>query len=265
MQKFGLIGWPIEHSLSPNIHNAGFSAEGTNAEYTLVPIQPENFEHEIMDVLQTYQGLNVTTPYKQRVMSYLDVISDVAQKTGAVNTIYRGEDGLLYGDTTDGFGFWQSSHIKAGQNVVMIGCGGAARAIMATVPESVKLFILNRKSPRYEGYQEVVADLLGSDVHDIETFSDWAAVDVLIDATSVGLGSEETVLNQEQLALLPAKARVIDLKYRGQQLTPLLQKAQQIGLETMDGQAMLLEQAILSHQQWIQSEPHRESMMQALR
>lgn len=265
MQKFGLIGWPIEHSLSPNIHNAGFEAEGVEASYHLVPLNPAEFAQQVPVVLQMYQGLNVTTPYKSQIMPYLDKISETAQRTGAVNTIYRDADGLLYGDTTDGLGFWQSSRIKAGETVVMIGCGGAARAIMATLPKTINLYVLNRRSPRYMAYQHIVADALDLELLELEVFSEWSSVDVVIDATSVGLTNEDCVMTDAQLNQLSAHTRIIDLKYRKKELTPLLKKAQQLGFEFMDGQAMLLEQAILSHQQWIKSEPNRESMAQGLR
>lgn len=263
MALFGLIGWPIEHSLSPVLHNAGFKAEGLDNDYALVPIHPDAFATEIETVLSQYRGLNVTTPYKQKVLPYLDELSETAQKINAVNTIYRLPDGRLYGDSTDGQGFWTASDIQSGDNVVMIGVGGAARAIMATTPADVNLSIINRRSERFEQYAEIVDALLGNQLLDLATFDDWEYVDVVIDATSLGLNEHETILSETQLSQLPKTSRVIDLKY-GQDLTPLLEKGQAQGLNFQDGKGMLLEQAILSHAAWINGQPDRKSMTQAL-
>lgn len=263
MALFGLIGWPIEHSLSPALHNAGFQVEGLDNEYTLVPIQPEKFETAITSVLGMYTGLNVTTPYKQRVIPFLDVISDTAEKIQAVNTIYRLPDGRLYGDSTDGAGFWLSSGIKSDMTVVMIGAGGAARAIMATKPNDVKLQVLNRRSEHFDQYEKDVAMLLGNDLLALDAFNDWSSADVVIDATSQGLENNQSILSDSQLSQLNKKATLIDLKYRSE-LTPLLRKGKELGLAILDGKGMLLEQAILSHQAWINAEPNRKSMTHVL-
>lgn len=263
MSSFGLIGWPISHSMSPAIHNAGFKAEGLRHKYDLIPIEPAEFESGIKDILVTHQGVNVTTPYKEAIMVHLDVVSETAQRIQAVNTVYRLADGRLYGDSTDGAGFWQSSGITAGQKVVLIGVGGAARAIMASAPFDVELLVLNRRSSRFSKYQEIVQELLGVELQDLAKFSEWHNVNVVIDATSVGLNSEDTILTDAQLAALPDTTQIIDLKY-GQRLPPLLQKAEQLGFKILDGKDMLLEQAILSHQAWINAEANRDSMQQAI-
>lgn len=263
MEQFGLIGWPIDHSLSPAIHNAGFNAEGLEYTYELIPVHPDDFDTEIRDILQTYSGLNVTTPYKQAIIPYLDGVTEAAEKIQAVNTVYRLPNGDLFGDSTDGEGFWDTSGIDGNQTVVMIGCGGAARAIMATKPEHVHLQVLNRRSANFPAYEQSVWQLTQTELKDLATFEDWGMVDVVIDATSQGLTNDQSVLIEEQIAQLKSDVKLIDLKY-GQSATPFLTQGQGEKRTLMDGKAMLLGQAILSHEKWIQAAPDRDSMAKAI-
>jgi len=263
MKKIGLIGWPIAHSLSPNIHNAGFKAEGLSYEYDLVPIEPTNFGETIGNVLNEYEGLNVTTPYKESVLPYLDVISENAKKIQAVNTIYRLSDGRLAGDSTDGEGFWQSSNIEIGATVVLIGAGGAARSIMAALPKGIELVVLNRHGEHFIAHQQMVQQLTGLVLQDLASFHDWHKVDVVVDATTVGMTDLKAILSEEQLKLLKRNAVVIDLKYKSKP-TPLMNMAASLGIKTFDGKGMLLEQAILAHKKWIKSEPNKQAMFTAI-
>jgi len=259
MEQFGLIGWPIDHSLSPAMHNAGFNAEGLDYTYELIPIQPHDFKEKIAGILQEYRGLNVTTPYKQAIIPYLDHLSETAAKIQAVNTVYRLPNGDLFGDSTDGDGFWQTSGIGDHQHVVMIGCGGAARAIMATKPQQIHLQVLNRTSTNFPKYEQNVKYLTQTKLKRLETFVDWPQADVVIDATSQGLTNQQSVLTDEQVAQLKPNVKLIDLKY-GKTMTPFLLQGQRAHHTLMDGKAMLLGQAILSHAKWIQAEPNRDSM-----
>lgn len=263
MERFGLVGWPIEHSLSPTIHNAGFKAEQLDYQYELVPISPEVFETDIQTVLHQYRGLNVTTPYKQKIIPYLDSISETAERIQAVNTVYRRPDGRLYGDSTDGAGFWLSSGIQTSQKVVLIGVGGAARAIMASKPQGIDVQVLNRRSAHFTNYQTIVQTLLETDLMALDAFDEWSEIDVVIDATTQGLKNEQAILTDSQLQQLKASARLIDLKYRST-LTPLLKAGKRFGLDVLDGKPMLIEQAILSHQQWIAAKPDRTSMTKSV-
>lgn len=133
---FGLVGYPIEHSKSPALHNESFKLLNIEEQYSLFPILPENFHLDFPLLLSSpIIGLNITMPYKQTVLPYLDFIDPISQLTQSVNTIYQ-KDQHYYGTSTDGVGFFRSLFYKspniALDSITLLGCGGAARSILAT-------------------------------------------------------------------------------------------------------------------------------------
>ena len=145
--KYGLIGHPVRHSLSPAMHNAGFNALGIDAEYLLYDVDPEKLEDFLKNTgANNISGLNVTIPHKIKAKEYLErkgTLDDNARRCGAVNTIKVADDGVLCGYNTDGPGFYRSlvEDLKfepEGKNVFVLGAGGAARAVIMYLGNSPK-------------------------------------------------------------------------------------------------------------------------------
>src|SRR5262245_49942100 len=129
----GVLGYPVEHSLSPAMHNAAFDALGLHWRYTLCEVAPGELEKGIGRCMQeSYAGWNVTVPHKESMVAYLDEASPEVRATGACNTV-RVQDGRLLGENTDIAGFLagldQAGGIAPGSRAVMLGAGGAARAV----------------------------------------------------------------------------------------------------------------------------------------
>ena len=136
--RTGLIGWPVEHSVSPAMHNAAFESLGLEGRYVLLPTEPQAVAAALTDLVRKgFRGANVTIPHKQAVMPYLDEVTDAAQTIGAVNTIVN-ENGKLVGLNTDGTGavkaLTDAGITTAGKKIAVIGSGGAARAVVPLAP-----------------------------------------------------------------------------------------------------------------------------------
>lgn len=250
MRHVGLIGDPVEHSLSPHMHNAAFRALGIDATYEL-------WGTPLADLGQRVEGLraggvlgaNVTVPHKQAVMPLLDGISETASQIGAVNTIVHSADGLS-GENTDAYGFCRSIETAWPDldlsTAVVLGAGGASRAVIVALRQmGVEQVILsNRTAER--------AYVLA---REFETRSiSWDAVvagafpqaDLLVNATALGWHDEIPVA-EDSLDLLPDGALVVDLTYRD---TPLLRAAGSRGLRTLDGLGMLIHQGARAFELW---------------
>ena len=249
-----LIGHPLGHSLSPAFHNAAFRAAGIDATYRLADVPPENLAVTVaaLRAADVY-GANVTVPYKQDVLPFLDALSDEARALGAVNTIVNG-DGKLTGLNTDVPGFAADMRaqgiIVAGQQVVLLGAGGAARAVAAALLGMGvgRLVIANRTPERATAIQRqypAIATATGIADRDLAAaLSDTA---LLINATSVGLHGDEIPIAAELLDLLPPSAVVYDLIYRP---TALLCAAQERNVRAVDGLGMLIRQGALAWEAW---------------
>ena len=149
-KQVGLIGWPIEHSLSPAMHNAAFAELGLDWTYSLFPTQPGELESLLKSLdAQNIVGVNVTMPHKQTIMPYLDHISNEARIIGAVNTIQI-QNGKMIGHNTDGIGFLnalkEAGHELAGMRVALLGAGGAARAVIFSLAQAEvdRITVVNR-------------------------------------------------------------------------------------------------------------------------
>ena len=261
MTTYGIIGNPVEHSLSPVMHNAAFEALGVEAVYKLFPLEEEEldgFFKQLKKKDSPIFGLNVTVPYKEKIMAYMDSTSPLAQKLGAINTVVITNERKLIGYNTDAPGFM--AHLTelqfhtAQKRVTILGAGGSARAILATLcmiperPESILMY--NRTSARL---QELVKDLESmidlSMVQCVEHPEDLniELADLLINTTSVGLREEDPlIIDPEQLH---SNMLVYDLIYRPAE-TPLLAEAKARGARTANGLGMLYYQGILSFQHW---------------
>ncbi len=259
----GIIGFPVKHSLSPEMHNTAFDHLGLNFCYVPLEVRPEDLKDAVKGLKALgFVGANVTIPHKQAVIAYLDGVDEEASFIGAVNTITR-EGNSLIGHNTDGRGFIQSLKDEgidlAGKEVFLLGAGGAARAVaFAIAPEVSRLYIYNRTAERG---LELAMKLkkLNPEVAFTSNLNYCKISDIVINATSVGL--KET----DPLPIDPDYLRegqiVYDLIYRQ---TPLLREASRRGCRTIDGTGMLLHQGAEAFRLWTGVEPPLDLMREVL-
>jgi shikimate dehydrogenase len=251
----GVIGWPIEHSRSPAIHNVAYRAAGLDAVYLAFAVEPARLKEAIAGVRALgLMGLNVTVPHKQAVMPFLDEIDDIARDTGAVNTIVPSARGLS-GTNTDVMGFLASldeQRLGKRRRAVVLGAGGAARAVVVALRGKVASLAVSARDPEK-------AALLGADV------LPWGSVgegcDLLVDATSMALHDDEEVpIPVEALA---ANAAVCSLVYHRE--PRLVAAARARGLHAWDGAGMLVYQAACAFSLMTGLEAPISDMFRALR
>lgn len=258
---YGIIGNPVSHSLSPVMHNTAFKALEVNAVYKLFPLEKielEDFFESMRDENSPIFGLNVTVPYKEDVIPYLDVLTPLAQKLGAVNTIMVNHERKLIGYNTDAPGF--IAHLKElgfnteGKRIAILGAGGSCRAILGTLcmiperPESIKIY--NRTESRLQSLIQDLGERIDlSNVEPVLNVEDLniELADLLINTTSVGLKAEDPILIPEDM--LHSSLTVYDLIYRPKETT-LLRMARKVGAKTANGLNMLYYQGVLSLQHW---------------
>jgi len=258
---YGLVGYPVSHSLSPFMHNTAFAELGLNATYRLFSLKEEEldgFFTKLRDKDSPIKGLNVTIPYKEKVIKYLDALSPYAQKTMAVNTIALTNDHKLTGFNTDGPGFL--SHLTElgvkteGKNVALLGCGGAARAIVSVLcllPERTRsIRVYDVAKEKAEVLVEDLKTRLDVSVVEVVNSIDDLAIDksdILINATPIGMKPEDPCLVDE--SLLHKNMFVYDLIYNPGE-TKLLKLAKQKGAKTSNGLGMLFYQGVMAFKHW---------------
>ncbi len=258
---YGIIGYPVAHSLSPLMHNTAFKELGVDAVYKLFPLKENEldiFFTELRKPSSPIFGLNVTVPYKEAVLKYLDNVTPLAQKIMAVNTIVINKERKLLGYNTDATGFL--AHLVELQfntrdkRIAVMGSGGSARAILAVLcmiperPDSIKIY--NRTPERLDNLlEDLSARIDTSIVEPVESIDDLdiPEADLLINTTSVGLNLEDPSLVDEEL--LHRKLLVYDLVYNPP-LTPLLKMAKARGARVANGLGMLYYQGVLAFQHW---------------
>ncbi|MBF0619932.1 MAG: shikimate dehydrogenase [Candidatus Omnitrophica bacterium] len=260
---YGLVGYPLGHSLSPVMHNAAFKALDVDAEYVLFPMKQDElgaFFAELKEPHSHIFGLNVTVPHKEVVIPFLDSLDAFAQKVGAVNTILIDDKRRLRGYNTDGPGFLahldEEGFNPSGKRISILGAGGAARALIAVFclldkkAETIKLYDVD-----HEKAAALVNDL-GSrmDVSRVAVVGsiddlDIELADLLINATPVGMKSSDPCLVSEEL--LHPHLMVYDLVYNPAE-TPLLKLARARGAQAVNGLKMLYYQGVLAFQHWAQ-------------
>ncbi|MCA9407616.1 MAG: shikimate dehydrogenase [Candidatus Omnitrophica bacterium] len=258
---YGIIGNPLKHSLSPVMHNAAFKELGVDAVYQLFPLQEnelETFFKELHQDTCPIFGLNVTVPYKEKAVQYLDNLSPLVEKLGVTNTIVINKQRKLIGYNTDAPGFL--AHLAeldfqtAGKNIVILGAGGSARAILITLcliperPASIRIY--NRTSSRLDTMLKDIQNRIDISIVEPAISIDDLNIedaDLLINTTSVGLDVDDPCLVDE--SLLHPRLLVYDLIYNPRE-TPLLTLAKKQGAEIANGLGMLYYQGVLSFQHW---------------
>ncbi len=255
---YGIIGFPLKHTFSPIIHERAIRYYGLKARYKQFEIHPENFDREIRKLKQEQiKGFNVTIPYKQQITARLDWIDPTARAIGAVNTVLK-QDDRWFGYNTDYPGFLaplRDCDCRP-ETVVMVGAGGAARAVAFGLIESYdleKFIIVNRTVDR----ARMLADDLEQHnkkvhlvVHDLENINGInESVDLIINTTSVGMDGNQNALPLDPLLWRHPQTIVYDLIYNPSK-TPLLERAEKEGLVIINGLPMLIEQAAESFRIW---------------
>jgi shikimate dehydrogenase len=271
-----LLGYPVEHSRSPAMHQAAYRALGLNAVYLPWPVPPERLPDAIrgLRAMPHLLGANVTVPHKQAVIPVLDGLTPEAEALGAVNTILVRE-GRLDGDNTDGAGFlaalaetfgWE----PAGRTAAILGAGGSARAVAVSLARAGlrRLAILNRTAAHGADLAALVRSRApGCDVAAIPLPPIWRPdglpeLHLLVNTTSVGLRPADPLLIDP--AGLPPEVDVVDLVYRTED-TPLVAAARRRGCRTADGLGMLLHQGALAITRWTGRPAPVDAMRHALR
>lgn len=273
IKTLGVIGDPISHSLSPLMHNAALAHLHLPYLYRHFHVRAEVLEgfFQVLPILEVV-GFNVTIPHKQAVLGLIDSVSPQAKLIGACNTIVV-KRGRTKGFNTDGEGYLMSLEKEAGfriknKNIVMIGAGGAARALAVTfgVHQAKSVTISNRTAPTaIELAKELKkhfpkTSFVGCGPSDLEK-SVWEKTHLLVNATSLGM--KKGNLLKLPLELLPKKALVSDIVYTPRQ-TDLLKKAEQLGLATHEGWGMLLYQGALAFKYFTGQEAPVDIMKKAL-
>lgn len=254
----GLIGWPIEHSLSPVMHEAAFSALGLNWRYLPLPVRPGGIKDAIEGLVALgFRGANVTIPYKQEVVPLLDELSPEAREIEAVNTIIIEEDGRIIGHNTDSSGFADSLRDSGfnprGKTAIIVGAGGAARAaVHALLAAGIeKIMVLSRTLARAEGLIRTFGDnRLRSGVLSKEGLIEGARqASLLVNATPIGMWPHVNGSIWPDGAALPAQVSVFDLVYNPIE-TRLLKQARSSGAQAVSGIEMLIHQGAAAFELW---------------
>ena len=259
MRKACVIGWPIEHSRSPLIHNYWLKKYGIDAAYEKKAVEPENVAQFIANLAKSdFIGCNVTIPHKEMAFQAVAVADKVASRLGAVNTVYV-KDGVVCGTNTDGEGFIASlrqpypAFDLKNKTAIIIGAGGAAKAIIGALFDegAAKIGIINRTRERTLGLQEQ----FGSRVFEINGTMVSEALEncnLLVNTTSQGMEG------QPQLAVdirhLKRDALVADIVYVPLETT-FLEKAKQLEHPVLGGLGMLLHQAVRGFELWFGLKP----------
>jgi shikimate dehydrogenase len=254
----GIIGDPVEHTVSPAMHNAAFQHLGLDFVYVPFRVRKEDLGQAIRGVKAlNIRGLNVTIPHKIAVMPFLDWIDAVPEKIGGVNTIIN-RDGELLGYNTDASGFrhaLQAEKIKPeGEKVVILGAGGAAHAIAFILADKgANLTVINRNLGRAQDLADLISTTFSRDVKALESGRDnlktaLEGADILVNTTSVGMSprSEATPLPAD---LLRPDLVIFDIIYNPLQ-TRLLTEAEKKGARVIGGIEMLVWQGAAAFELW---------------
>ena len=269
-----VVANPIKHSISPFIHNQAFEATHTNGVYVAWEVESTDLAETVANI-RRYQmfGINLSMPYKEQVIPYLDQLSEEACLIGAVNTVVNRE-GTLIGYNTDGKGFFKSlpSFKISGKKMVLLGAGGAAKAILAQaildgvsqVSVSVRSASIEKTRPYLEKLQNETGFKV--DLFALEDVSELQAritdSDLLVNATSVGMDGVSLPIPSS--VVLPEKLLVADVIYQPFE-TPFLNWARNQGNHAVNGLGMLLYQAAEAFQLWTGKEMPTDQIWELLK
>lgn len=266
-QLAGVIGWPVRHSLSPRLHGYWLGRYGIDGLYLPLEIAPDDLADALRFMARAgFRGANLTVPHKEAALSHVDAWDEAVEATGAANTLWR-EDGRWHATNTDVYGF--QTHLAAtcgaqafaGRRAVVLGAGGAARAVVLALSRLgvAEIHLINRDRAR--------AEALMSRFPAVTATGGWeaaaaalAGAALVVNTTTLGMhGQPDMPLT---LDALPVGAVVADIVYAPLE-TPLLAQARARGLATVDGLGMLLHQAVDGFARWFGVRPEVDDATRA--
>lgn len=268
LKTFAVIGDPIEHSLSPTIHNAAFRQLGLECTYIAYRVSKDQLEEEINSLKKIkISGFNVTIPHKINVLKYLDDVDENCKIIGASNTVIN-ENGFLKGYNTDMDGFLEPiknrNIIIKNSNVLLLGAGGAARAIIAGMSkEKAKhVTIVNRNNEnaiKLEKFSKSVG--LEAEIKTIEEMSELHAdYNFIINSSSLGLKNEANIIPTK---IINDETVVYDIVYKPVN-TELIKESKKKNAVIIYGYEMLLSQAVRSFEIWLNQKAPYDTMKKAI-
>lgn len=270
MDKYAVVGNPVDHSLSPRIHNLFAEQTAQNLSYEALLLESENFDSQIRELISSgYKGVNVTVPFKEKAWSLADKHSPRAQDAGAVNTLIFQSDGLIAGDNTDGMGLARDlinnlqiliNHRK----ILIMGAGGAVRGVLGPLL-SKKPDLLTIANRNVEKAEKLAEDFFH--IWDIQpcSYEDLGRdkYDLIINGTSAGLNDEVPPVPDSVLGI---NSICYDMMYNVNKHTAFVKWALDRGaLRAYDGLGMLVEQAAESFYIWRGVRPQTAPVIEALR
>lgn len=269
-----VVANPIKHSISPFIHNSAFEATNTNGVYLAWEVDATELAETVANI-RRYQmyGINLSMPYKEQVIPYLDQLSEEACLIGAVNTVVNRE-GTLIGYNTDGKGFFKSlpSFKISRKRLVLLGAGGAAKAILAQAildgVSQIYVFVRSSSMEKTRPYLEKIQNTTGFRVdllalEDVQELQDSITqADLLVNATSVGMDGFSQPIPTS--IVLPEKLLVADVIYQPFE-TPFLKWARNQGNHAVNGLGMLLYQAAEAFELWTGKEMPTDQIWELLK
>lgn len=251
-----VLGWPIEHSRSPMLHNFWLQRYQIDGAYIPLAVKAEDFKAVIQGMKAAgFKGCNVTIPHKEAAYQCCDKVDETASKMGSVNTLWFTDDGKIHGTSTDGAGFVASLNDAdvslKNKNILILGAGGAARSVAYSLQQDdAQVTITNRTLKRAE---QLVKDLGDSAVIEWQSWAqELGRFDILVNTTSLGMEGKDAFKFDLQKA--STDLVVTDIVYVPR-ITPLMAAAQQRGLKTVEGLGMLLHQARLGFSKWFGVDP----------
>ena len=256
---YGIFGNPIKHSLSPFFQTLLFNLNSINAVYVPFEINSDVLEEAVNSIrVLKIKGINVTIPYKEKIVPYLDELSEESAFLNSVNTIVN-KFGKLRGDITDGYGFVKSLLIDAnfevsGKKFLIFGLGGAARSIVFSLAkyEAEKIYVSSRSYKKVREYTEKINEYFGKKiVYPVVSYSEdfykfLLKVDAIVNTSPLGLKESDPM--PFDLNKCNKKALICDIIYNPE--TKLLKLAKKMNFKTLDGLGMLLFQGMKSFKLW---------------
>lgn len=271
MKKFGLIGYPLGHSLSAVIHKAGFKSLGIEANYEILETPPEELVDRVKFFKRNdYDGFNVTIPLKLPISLFVQEVDKYADIAGAVNTVKINSDKTFKGYNTDAMGFKKAIPQNldfSGANVALLGTGGASRAAVLALSElGVKYIgVYTRNIPNamdYMAYMRRKFPQIEFESHQIDLVRDLSKYQLLVNTTPIGMlgrSADMTPIEENVLRTMPANSTVYDVIYNPKK-TILLKLAEKLGYNTINGLDMLVYQAVAAQEIWFGQTPDFNTM-----
>lgn len=259
MPKAFVTGWPVSHSKSPLLHGYWLDHYKVDGSYEAIPVSPDDFKNFLFGLKdRDFAGGNITIPHKEIAFEIIEECDEAAELIGAINTVWF-EGDCLRGANTDAYGFSanlddQAPRWRQGKTALVIGAGGASRAVIFSLIEAGfnQIHIANRTVER----AKVLAARFGSKcfAHSLDAVPELLSeAQLLVNTTSLGMTGDKGETSFD-LSPLPSGAIVTDIVYTPLQ-TPILEEASNLGLESVDGLGMLLHQAVPGFEKWFGKRP----------